>query len=990
MKARLIALLAVIGVVGFGFVVAHAAPNVPPADNSGVTEAAIQKAIDKAVDFLYSKMNKSGIWDEPSVAIPSVPGRPAVPAGPQIQGYTALVLNALAAAGQERDPRFVKALDWLMQQKSPEGQSSTYTLGLRLQLLANLHLGGKYRDQGNSDLALLLKGPDKQNWIWTYTPRIPVSVASGFGAYGVRTVAPKPVWTLMPPSGGDFSNTNYAVLGLWGAMDERFEVPGAVWEGLEKLYATAQFPNGSWGYTPAPPPAPKNALVSTPVGSGTGSMTTAGIASLYLILDFSHTGGALGSYRNCDAYKALGKGLDWLAKNFDPASNPGMGITYLGYYFYNCERVGTAGGIKYFGKHNWFPEIAATILSKQKDDGSVELAMGEPMNTAFAVLFLAKGGGTVLMNKLQHSGDWDNRFRDVAGATDWLSRTFERPGTWQSVAMPDDVAEITDSRILFISGAKEVTFAPAEQDKLRRYVQMGGLLVFNADGNSQVFHDSAVKTLGQIWPGLEVASVDMKAHPLGNMFAQETDPAMTMETLATPTRVLAVILGGDPPAAWERRAWLNKLPAFTVAANLYTFATDKTPMSEQPRRLFTFGKIFSTPLPPETRGTITLARINYSSSPYQWDPEPLAWERFGRLLAQREDVKLDVKVVTPQTLAASGAKIAHLAGWDTLALTPEQSAAIVEWIKAGGTLIVEQAGGRGHDLPFDASFHGIVATWFPKNPMRNIERVGGDWKQLAEPIVYRNVRHMLKHKMGAELDILMLNDRPAIIYSPYDLQTGLLACPNPMTSGPDAEGGYQLASQMLLRLSGLGLQATAVQVATATTLPAAAVAPAVGLGQLDQVSMDLKIFKADAKTPLRQQSVTVKTADAGSRAFKEVLPVKAPQDLYRLEYVWPAITIKNPDPASGGPSLAGTPKPAQTWPYALVKGEDGKFYATKGGDIGIVCKAAAQDEALEEAIALATQDVTARVHDYITYLREHAAKPDAQTQPAAAAAPAAK
>jgi hypothetical protein len=987
-KSRFIAFLAAIIVAGSGLGAVHAAvvaapaPNGAPVDTSGVTEAAIQKAIDKAVDFLYSQMNKSGTWDEAAGSPLTLLGRPAPGVQSQPQQYTALILNALAAAGQERDPRFIKAFDWLMAQKTPDTGLSTYTIGLRLQLLASLRLGAKYREQGNNDLATLLRGENRHDGLWTYAPRTNV-VPTPVATVGVVTPHGQVQKGTTPPptgggwgigaGGGDFSNTNYAVLGLWGAMDERFEVPTANWEGLEKLYAASQYPDGSWGYNPYVPVPGQNKMVAGQP-TGYGSMTTAAIASLYLILDYAHAGGSLGAYRNSEAYKALGKGLEWLTKNFDPANNPGRTTNYLGYYFYNCERVGTAGGLKYFGKHNWYPEIAATILSKQKEDGSLELGLGGPVDTAFAVLFLSKGGGTVLMNKLQHSGDWDNRFRDVAGAVDWLSRTFERPGTWQSVTLPDDVAEITDSRILFISGAKEVAFTPAEQDKLRRYVQMGGLLVFNADGNSQAFHDSAVKTLGQIWPGLEVAAVDVKTHPLGNMYAQLNDPSITMETLASPTRVLAVILGGDAPAAWERRAWLTRTPAFTVAANLYTFATDKTPMSEQPRRLFTFGKIFSQPMPEGRRGTITLARINYSSSPYQWDPEPLAWERFGRLLSQREGVRVDVKVVTPQTLAASGARIAHLAGWDTFMLTPEQTAAIVEWIKAGGTLIVEQAGGRGHDHPFDASFRGVVGAWFPRSPLVSIERAGSDWKRLGDPIVYRNVKHLIKHKMDAELEVLMLNDRPAIIYSPYDLQTGLLACPNPMTSGPEGEAAYQLVSQMLLKLAAPTLKGAQ---ATATTMPATAPA-AVTLAQLDQVNLDLKVFKADAKTPLRQQSLAVKSADAGSRVFKEQLPAQAPQDLYRLEYVWPALAVNVP----GAP--AATLKLTQTWPYALVKGEDGKFYATKGGDIGVECKAIAQDEALEEAITLATQDVTARVHDYITYLRDHAAKADALTQPAAA------
>jgi len=437
-----------------------------------VNDANVTRAIDTAVKYLYSRVNEHGIWDR--LPPPKVLGRNDPPANVldvNWPGQTALVLYALAAAGQEADPRFHKALDWLMDQKI----YGTYALALRLSLIHQLREPKKYTKVLRRDTKYLLKGARTGKWgaMWFY---LPPPVRSGYS--GVD--AP-----------GDYSNVNYAVLGLWAASDELYEVPTRTWLQLERAWTKGQDRSGGWAYFPV---QYKDRIE----GEGnlvTPSMTTAGIASLYLIIDNVHARrGGLGAFRTSPSYKSIEKGLAWMDEHFTPARNEGR-AGWTSYYYYNVERVAAAAGLRAFGKKDWFRHIAAYILARQSANGSIPGGMaaqygGLVVDTAFGLLFLTKGSAPVIFNKLRHGGDWDNHLRELASMTGWLARQSERPANWQVVDIDAPVLAWTNSRILYVAGTKPLDFNDEHRKKLKQFVQLGGTLLFHPDSATGPFCDS--------------------------------------------------------------------------------------------------------------------------------------------------------------------------------------------------------------------------------------------------------------------------------------------------------------------------------------------------------------------------------------------------------------------------------------------------------------------------------------------------------------------
>jgi hypothetical protein len=270
--------------------------------------------------------------------------------------------------------------------------------------------------------------------------------------------------------------------------------------------------------------------------------------------------------------------------------------------------------------------------------------------------------------------------------------------------------------------------------------------------------------------------------------------------------VLAFVVHGQPAAAWERRQYGSGRHQFALGAKLHYFANDRTSLQNMPTKLTYFAEVFRRRLPVPTR-LVTLGRIKYGDNPHRWDPEPLAMERFSRMLTLKQAAACRVKVVTPAQLAAAGVKVAHLTGVDAAEEVFKDWDAIDAWVNGGGTLIVDQAGGPkpGGGPSFDSAFRKLLQKRYGQ---RSLEYLSSAHPFLAglEKVGYRNVMGVRRKAMRPRLEGVRIGDRVAIIYSRYDLACGLLGNPNPLVAGADADAAYEIFSRLVLRAGGLKLR----------------------------------------------------------------------------------------------------------------------------------------------------------------------------------------
>ncbi len=469
--------------------------SVCPAQNTGgkplvVSPESVQKSIDRSVNFLLSSQKDDGGWDD----VNDYPG-----------GVTSLVVLALLTAGLPPDhPKVANALNY-SRQRVPK---KTYTVALQ-------------------SMAFCAANPTKfaadiqRNTEWL----VKAQCKDGSWSYGEDGA-----------SNGDPSNTQFALLALYEAQRAGAQLPPEVWKsvyGLSKKYWLAiRNKDGSFPYNPG------SAEVR-------GSMTCAGVSSLVIVgsqLDGSESS-VDGEIQCCGKDSSsdyeINAALKWLTTNFTVHSNPGSQRQFHLYYLYGLERAGRMTGQRFLGDHDWYREGCEALMRIQEDvsgkfDSAHQTNLGNDYTeTAFGLLFLAKGKRQVVINRLKFGkgDDWNHHSMAMQHLTSHTERAWKRDLAWQTIDLQKaKIADLLEAPVLFISASNAPVLTNESRELLREYVEQQGGFIFaeacNGDGcDGEAFDDYmrrfAAEVLGKpleklspdhpIWHAER--SVDLKAMP---------------------------------------------------------------------------------------------------------------------------------------------------------------------------------------------------------------------------------------------------------------------------------------------------------------------------------------------------------------------------------------------------------------------------------------------------------------------------------------------
>jgi hypothetical protein len=538
--------------------------------------------------------------------------------------------------------------------------------------------------------------------------------------------------------------------------------------------------DGGWGYQGRNP-------VST------GSMTAAGLASLFVVLDQRYAerpreaGGLL---------TAIELGLTWLGREYGP-ENPHGDAAWRYYYLYGVERVSAASGHKYFRNQEWFRSAAGWLLNRQRADGSWPGGdnMSALRNTAFALMVLCHGRAPLLFNKLEHGDDWDHKLRDVAGLTRYASHTFERVLNWQIVRLDGSLDDLLEAPVLYMYGESRREFSEAEVQKVREYCQRGGLVFAVAGKDSADFAASFESLAERALPEYRIRPLPHD-HPLftGEVQFEISDPPF-MRQVHNGVRTLMLLATRDLAAAWNRHLAQGTLERdLQLAANVYLYATDKRAIRS---RLET-ALIPDRNVSPER--TIRLARIKYSGP---WNPEPYGWTRLAAFLKNDADTRLLVTSgVTLDSAELKEFALAHITGTARFELTPEERRGLREFLSAGGTLLADPAGGAAEFTRALEEQVGQALSSEPQALPADSPLLTGAGVPGALGLAGTSYRRAARGEArGAEyprLRVFFLARRAAVIYATLDLSVGLLGTPAYNVQGYEPESAVRIMRNLVL------------------------------------------------------------------------------------------------------------------------------------------------------------------------------------------------
>ncbi|HET6249195.1 MAG TPA: DUF4159 domain-containing protein [Tepidisphaeraceae bacterium] len=737
-----------------------------PATSRAVTPAEIDAAVQKAKAFLYTQQKPGGHWEIDAQRV-GVKHDHMQMQGDTFGGFTALATYALLASGESpKDARIVSAVKFL----EDADIVGIYALGLRANVWPYIPPTDKRAKlMSERDARLIIAGMNtgKENpanaGFWDY------GNGRGFGLKGSGRI--------------DHSVSQYGVLGLWACAQNDVPIPREVWEKIDSGWKSHQYADGGWSYDGAPP---DNKLPSP-------SMTAAGVATLFITDDMISINRGIDCKGNI-INDNIERGLAWMTAHFDRVDNP--------YALYGVERIGMASGRKYFGDIDWYATGAARLLKSQRADGSWVGGFPGGDNTtaatSFALLFLARGRTPAVFSKLEYDfpskldptktveGNWNQRPRDVANFTRWVGYQTEREMSWQVVNLKAAVEDIEDAPVLYISGDQDLKFAPADDAKLREFIQTGGIVIGNAD--CPVAKKAFVKgfeALGhRLFPKYEFR--DLPANHLiftdQPYLANKWKTPQKLRSLSNGVREMMVLIPeADPSRTWQTHTDFKQDPAFQLGADIFLYAIDKQNIGV---------KGVSYIIRPDTNliadRSTKVARLMLGDNP---DPEPGAWLRLAALFHNQYHLDVDTVPLKLGDKKLAHCKIAHLTGTGRIILSAETRQQMVDYVNAGGTLVIDAAGGNvdfadsmANELK--AAF-GVAAEVGLKQPLPLESPLYNLPDAKIAGVSYREIyrRQSVGKLKTPRLNGIQIGKRLAIFYSREDLTAGMVGEPVDGISG---------------------------------------------------------------------------------------------------------------------------------------------------------------------------------------------------------------
>lgn len=277
-------------------------------------------------------------------------------------GMTSLVIMTLLHSGlNESDPAVTKGIDHLFGRAPVTWYNWTDPYEYASGILALTGTGNKEKYMEKVEFAA----------------RRLTELQTKDGGWGYGTVA-------------DAAHLQYVMFGLYAAKQWGVEIPAGTWTRAVAWLTDMQRDDGGWNYY---------ASGSGPFAAGSyGSMT----ATAVMGLKAAGISPSSGSVR---------RGIEWLAKYYSIARNPGSFYWHY-YYLVALQRaLDIPPSQSKLGKHDWYSEIASYLISRQRADGGWLAATpiyttgaagqtpvisswgehrGDIMATSFAVLFLTR------------------------------------------------------------------------------------------------------------------------------------------------------------------------------------------------------------------------------------------------------------------------------------------------------------------------------------------------------------------------------------------------------------------------------------------------------------------------------------------------------------------------------------------------------------------------------------------------------------------------
>lgn len=640
-------------------------------------------------------------------------------------GQTALGVLALRAAGVPGDdPVVSRAVEYLVANRA-EGERGVYQVSLRIMALKSVDPKA-HKDEIAAGARYLMRAQQGSGgWSYTHSGR------------------------------SDYSNSQFALLGLNAAAESGVQIPQAIWESARQYYSGGQNLDGGWAYRPRS-------------GDSYGSMTAAGVASLYICDVWLHIkDGRCGVYRD---NRRLQKGLDWLADNFSVTRNPHHRMWKF-YYLYALERAGVILARRYFGRHDWYRQGVEHLVGHARGIVRAPSRYEWPLiQDCFTLLFLAKGNAPILIHKGQWAGRWNANRYDARFLVQYVGEELEQRLDWQVLPLTSPLGHLMAAPILYLSGGAAVRWSPQEVARLEEYMDAGGFVLIEAANGDAVFDRAFRDLLKERFPEEELEALP-EDHPIyTSYFDIVAGDRPRLEAIKGPCWISLLYAPDGLSCEWDVADFEHV--NFKMGMNIVAYVTGLQRFE---------GKLtepaFYVPTRRESeprRGAFTLGQVVHGGD---WRPHKRAWLKVLEQVSSKAGLAVYSRPLPIRVDVESPfqAQMLYLTGVGELKLNAETRKQLRRYLERGGFIFAEAACGSKR---FDESFRKLMREpeMFPDQELKALP-LGHPLFELGEPLdeveYSPAVRRDSPELKRPVLEFIEHDGRAVILYSKYDLSSAI-------------------------------------------------------------------------------------------------------------------------------------------------------------------------------------------------------------------------
>lgn len=341
-----------------------------------------------------------------------------------------------------------------------------------------------------------------------------------------------------------------------------------------------------------------------------------------------------------------------------------------------------------------------------------------------------------------------------------------------------------DIPILYMTGDYDFVFTDTEVQNIRDFVLKGGTMIFNAARGREEFVRSVVREMRRVFPDRGFVKLPLD-HPVFNSHSRisevnvlfngvESVQAPTVYSIDIGTRAAVMLIPFGLGAAWSGEEYnpagrhIVGEGAIRLGVNLIAYVLGSTE----------YGRFLAQEFPEYDGKTgegdiFKIAQVRYKGS---WSLNPALQNSIATALHDNTGIDVDY---APHAVALDDPDLANyplvfMTGHYDFELTPAERKGLVDYVNRGGMVVVSAAAGL---KPFDIAFRREMKKTFPDNdlmpvPPSHAVFLSG-WNPVQEVEYTSAVLRDEPELRVPKFEAVFINQRPAILYTPYDLMSGV-------------------------------------------------------------------------------------------------------------------------------------------------------------------------------------------------------------------------